>query len=71
MLVGLAQLLIQLFYLFPQLVYELVSRIIVYHRLVGDIRGLSRISQSGDILLQKMIIGVYAGDHQTIRIASD
>lgn len=67
--------LIQLFSKLPDLFLELLdglqSRVIIDNRPIGYKRCLSGIGKRAEVLLEKGIIGVDAGDHQTVAIPTD
>ena len=71
MLIGSREFLGQALNLFLQLVDGLVPGVIIHCGLVCYIGGFSRISQSRDVLVEEMVVGAYAGNHQAVAVASD
>jgi hypothetical protein len=45
--------------------------VFVAHGTVGDAGGLGGVGQCGDALLDELVVGVDAGDHQTVAVAPD
>lgn len=66
MSVSFTQLLVQVLDLFLKITDDFGARIIINDGLICNVRGLCCVGQSGQILVQKLIIRIYAGYHQTI-----
>lgn len=71
MLIGFIQFLAELFNLFLEFLHGLYSRVIVDNWPISDEGSLGSISKGGEILLEKGIVGVEAGDHKAIAIPSN
>jgi hypothetical protein len=69
--VSLGEFLVELVYLLTQLCHQLVSRIIVDDRFVGDHSRLGSICQSRHILLKEVVIGTDARNHKAVAVATD